>query len=76
MAPGERRLIEIHIRNASPVPWNAWERSGLTLANSWADAAGTVVKKTDDRTMLPALGPNGKAAAGSIHADPACSGRR
>ena len=36
-------------------------RSWLTLANSWADAVGTVIKKTDGRTMLPALAPNGKA---------------
>ena len=49
--------------------------SWLSLANSWADAAGTVIKKTDGRTMLPALAPNGKATLHLLVAAPAVTGR-
>jgi acyl-CoA synthetase (AMP-forming)/AMP-acid ligase II/thioesterase domain-containing protein/SAM-dependent methyltransferase/acyl carrier protein len=57
MAPGERRLIEVEVENASPVAWNGWERSGLMLGNYWVDETGAVIAWLDGRLPLPALVP-------------------
>jgi len=44
MHPGERRLIDVTVRNTSPVPWSAWKTSGLLLGNRWADDRGEITQ--------------------------------
>jgi hypothetical protein len=74
MRMGERRWVDVRVRNSSPVAWDAWERSGLALGNYWMDPAGAIVERVDGRAALPALGPGGEVRVRLSVTAPAVAG--
>lgn len=49
---GETLSLAVTVKNMSPVPWLATEKSGIFLANHWLDEKGEVIRWLDSRVPL------------------------
>lgn len=52
-SPGELRRIIVRVENQSAASWPAFEKSGLTLANSWYNLNGECLQRLDAVAELP-----------------------
>ncbi len=52
MRAGEHRGLVVELKNSSPVAWDAFDSSGLMLANHWLSGNGEMVIWSDGRTPL------------------------
>ncbi len=60
LAPGERLLLRVGLRNSSRFGWGPTQESGLRLANRWLDPEGAVVVSQDGTTNIAARWPPGE----------------
>jgi thioesterase domain-containing protein/acyl carrier protein len=62
LAPGERHVIPVQVRNGSGSTWEPSRASGIYLANRWLDPEGRPVRHKDGRASLERSIAPGEAA--------------
>jgi hypothetical protein len=64
MRAGEKKIIKVKVKNASPVLWLVYGTEGLkyrvAVGNAWLDASQKLISKMDGRIGLPSNLPAGK----------------